>query len=115
MDRTATLVALLTLLSGCGSSTDLADIGTHRSEQAERDRPEVSQRQSPETALKERYPSIPFNENVIHRVNAGTLNDDGWCRAKSTLGAFSVDVPGNFTDSVLKTENDRGVCQNSQF
>lgn len=54
------------------------------------------------------YAGIPDNQPVIHRVRAGEPDGDGWCLAKSTRGNFSVMLPGQYMDSMLKMPTTKG-------
>lgn len=54
------------------------------------------------------YEGIPDNEPVIHRVQAGQPGEDGWCLAKSTRGNFSVMLPGQFADTMIKAPTPKG-------
>jgi len=54
------------------------------------------------------YEGIPDNEPVIHRVQAGQPGEDGWCLAKPTRGAFSIMLPGQFADTMVKSKTPTG-------
>lgn len=64
----------------------------------------------PDVPLADRYPDIPFNQNEFHRSQAGDIQQDGWCLAASTRGKFSVEFPGKFIDSMLKSKSDVGIA-----
>jgi hypothetical protein len=45
---------------------------------------------------------------IKHRTQAGDLDSDGWCVAKSTRGNFSVALPGRFDDYFVKSKKSTG-------
>ena len=54
------------------------------------------------------YAGVPDNEPLIHHARTGELDPDGWCRAKPTRGNFSVMLPGEYVDSMLKMPTKTG-------
>ena len=54
------------------------------------------------------YEDIPDNQPVIHRVRAGEIGQDGWCLAKPTRGNFSVMLPGEYIDTMIKSTTTTG-------
>ncbi|MGB0582267.1 MAG: hypothetical protein ACPGVU_21440 [Limisphaerales bacterium] len=54
------------------------------------------------------YEGIPDNQPIIHRARAGEPDAEGWCLAKSTRGRFSVMLPGQFVDTMIKMPTTTG-------
>jgi len=111
--RTCFTVALLALiLIGCDRAAPTA---TKDQPKVEEDVAEAvaqasatSEKICSDTPIDQRYPKVPKNEPLVNRDQAGVLDDDGWCRATSQLGKFSVDMPGKFEDSIYKIDNEKG-------
>lgn len=54
------------------------------------------------------YEGFPDNQPVVHRVRAGQPGKDGWRLATPTRGSFSVMLPGQFLDSMIKMPTTKG-------
>jgi hypothetical protein len=61
--------------------------------------------------VADRYEGVAENEVIAYRANAGQPDEDGWCIAGSTRGDFSVEMPGQYSDSMVKsTTTTGGIC-----
>ena len=54
------------------------------------------------------YADVLENEPVIHQTSGGELQSDGWCEARATRGNFSVMMPGQFVDTMIKSATPTG-------
>jgi len=59
-------------------------------------------------AENKKYEHLKPGVPVINQVRAGDLEDDGWCKARSKFGGYSVELPGKYMDTMIKIANDRG-------
>lgn len=51
----------------------------------------------------------PGVDMIMHRQQAGDLDESGWCHAGSTEGGFSVSLPNLFNDFTITAKAEDGV------
>ena len=52
---------------------------------------------------------------TTHRAAAGTLDDEGWVEATSTLGNYSVKLPGKFNDLTMAQQNPKSAVEKAEI
>ncbi len=51
---------------------------------------------------------------TTHRAAAGTLDEEGWVEAASTLGNYSVKLPGKFSDLTMAQQNLKSAVEKAE-
>ncbi len=51
---------------------------------------------------------------TTHRQSAGILDDEGWTEASSTLGNYSLKLPGKFNDLTLTQQNPNSAVEKAE-
>lgn len=102
----------LLLISICVLQSASCSRSTHHEPAEHQESPQDAAEQPPPIAAVEKQPDpyrdVPDGEPVIHRNLAGEPGDDGWCTAESTRGNFSIELPGKFVDSMIKSRTTTG-------
>lgn len=107
MERKVILVLLFASLAGC--SRDARSPGDQQGDVSKPSSVANPAEEQPQSVAGiDAYADIPDNTPVVHRTQAGEPGVDGWCIAESTRGSFSVAMPGQFADYMLKSTTTTG-------